>query len=108
MFLSWVFSHSSYHFGMARVTSQFVGRFSIQSRHHASLAYRNHHEETLGLKAHAAETQKMSGTKHAEPNMITLAAGKTGGLVWTFDKPGTVDFACLAPGAGMTGKVKVG
>lgn len=73
------------------------------------------HEMVIGtmadLKAHAAEMQKISGMQHDEPNMITLAAGKTGGLVWTFDKPGTVDFACLVPGhmeAGMVGKVKVG
>lgn len=72
------------------------------------------HEMVIGsvadLKAHAAEMRKMSGMKHAEPNMIALAAGKTGGLVWTFDKAGTVDFACLVPGhmeAGMVGKVKV-
>ncbi|MGB3288613.1 MAG: cupredoxin family protein [Burkholderiaceae bacterium] len=72
------------------------------------------HEMVIGsiadLKAHAAEMQKMPGMKHAEPNMITLAPGKIGGLVWRFDQAGTVDFACLIPGhmeAGMVGKVKV-
>lgn len=73
------------------------------------------HEMVIGtmadLKEHAMEMRKMSGVKHAEPNMITLAAGKIGGLVWTFDQTGTVDFACLIPGhmeAGMVGKVTVG
>ncbi|WP_041682569.1 plastocyanin/azurin family copper-binding protein [Pusillimonas sp. T7-7] len=72
------------------------------------------HEMVIGsiadLKAHAAEMQKMPGMQHAEPNMITLAPGKIGGLVWQFDQAGTVDFACLIPGhmeAGMVGKVKV-
>ncbi len=72
------------------------------------------HEMVLGsiadLKAHAAEMKKMPGMQHAEPNMITLAPGKIGGLVWQFDQPGTVDFACLVPGhmeAGMIGKIKV-
>jgi uncharacterized cupredoxin-like copper-binding protein len=72
------------------------------------------HEMVIGsladLKAHAAEMQKMPGMKHSEPNMITLAPGKIGGLVWQFDQAGTVDFACLIPGhmeAGMVGKVKV-
>jgi len=72
------------------------------------------HEMVIGsladLKAHAAEMQKMPGMQHAEPNMITLAPGKIGGLVWQFDQAGTVDFACLIPGhmeAGMIGKVKV-
>jgi len=62
------------------------------------------------LKAHALEMQKMPGMQHVEPNMITLAPGKIGGLVWQLDKAGTVDFACLIPGhmeAGMVGKVKV-
>jgi uncharacterized cupredoxin-like copper-binding protein len=53
---------------------------------------------------------QMPGMEHAEPNMITLKAGQRGGIVWQFDKSGTVDFACLIPGhleAGMTGKVRV-
>jgi uncharacterized cupredoxin-like copper-binding protein len=48
--------------------------------------------------------------KHAEPNMVSLDAGKLGGIVWQFDKAGTVDFACLVPGhleAGMVGRIKV-
>ncbi|PLC54278.1 hypothetical protein CR155_09210 [Pollutimonas nitritireducens] len=72
------------------------------------------HEMVIGsiaeLQAHAADMRKMPGMQHAEPNMITLAPGKIGGLVWQFDQAGTVDFACLIPGhmeAGMVGKVKV-
>jgi uncharacterized cupredoxin-like copper-binding protein len=48
--------------------------------------------------------------QHAEPNMVTLQPGQRGGLVWQFDRPGTVDFACLIPGhmeAGMAGKIVV-
>lgn len=72
------------------------------------------HEMVIGsladLKAHAEEMRKMPGMQHVEPNMITLNAGQRGGLVWTFDQAGTVDFACLIPGhmeAGMAGKVRV-
>ena len=72
------------------------------------------HEMVIGsmeeLKEHAAMMRTMPGMKHAEPNMITLASGQRGGIVWQFDKAGTVDFACLVPGhmeAGMTGKVLV-
>ncbi|HEY9572058.1 MAG TPA: cupredoxin family protein [Pusillimonas sp.] len=72
------------------------------------------HEMVIGsiadLKAHAAEMRKMPDMQHVEPNMITLAPGKIGGLVWQFDQAGTVDFACLIPGhmeAGMVGKVTV-
>ncbi len=41
----------------------------------------------------------------------TLAAGKTGEVVWQFTRAGKVDFACLQPGhydAGMKGTVNVG
>lgn len=72
------------------------------------------HEMILGtpdeLKQHAAMMRQMPGMKHAEPNMVSLAAGKRGGLVWQFDQAGTVDFACLIPGhmeAGMKGTIQV-
>lgn len=48
--------------------------------------------------------------EHADPNMVTLAGGKTGEIVWQFTKAGKVDFGCLQPGhydAGMKGAVKV-
>jgi uncharacterized cupredoxin-like copper-binding protein len=54
--------------------------------------------------------KKHPGMAHAEPNMLTLAPGKTGELVWQFTQAGTVDFACLQPGhfdAGMKGAVRV-
>tara|TARA_Y100000296_G_scaffold16446_1_gene19222 strand:- start:3048 stop:3539 length:492 start_codon:yes stop_codon:yes gene_type:complete len=72
------------------------------------------HEMVIGsieeLKAHSAEILAAPGMEHEEPNMITLQPGKVGGLVWQFDQPGMVDFACLIPGhteAGMVGKVEV-
>lgn len=72
------------------------------------------HEMVIGsieeLKAHAAEMLAAPGMEHEEPNMITLQSGKVGGLVWQFDQPGKVDFACLIPGhteAGMVGTVEV-
>lgn len=72
------------------------------------------HEMVIGmtgeLKEHAEMMRKMPDMKHAEANMVNLAAGKRGGIVWQFDKAGTVDFACLIPGhmeAGMKGAIKV-
>ena len=62
------------------------------------------------LKQHTETMRKMPDMQHAEPNMITLAPGQRGGIVWQFDKRGAVDFACLVPGhmeAGMVGKVEV-
>ncbi|MBS0341800.1 MAG: cupredoxin family protein [Proteobacteria bacterium] len=72
------------------------------------------HEMVLGtvqeLDAHAEMMRKMPDMKHAEPNQVSLGAGQRGGIVWTFDKPGTFAFACLVPGhkeAGMVGQVAV-
>ncbi|MBI1904789.1 MAG: cupredoxin family protein [Rhodocyclales bacterium] len=72
------------------------------------------HEMVIGsmadLKAHAEMMHKFPGMEHEEPNMLTLKPGQRGGLVWKFDKPGKVDFACLIPGhmeVGMIAQVTV-
>jgi uncharacterized cupredoxin-like copper-binding protein len=72
------------------------------------------HELVLGtekeLKEHYEVMKKNPEMEHADPNMVTLAGGKTGEVVWQFTKAGRVDFACLQPGhydAGMKGAVTV-
>jgi uncharacterized cupredoxin-like copper-binding protein len=72
------------------------------------------HEMVLGtekdLKDHYEVMKKHPEMEHAEPNMVTLAPGKTGEIIWQFTKAGKVDFACLQPGhydAGMKGLVNV-
>jgi uncharacterized cupredoxin-like copper-binding protein len=48
--------------------------------------------------------------EHDEPHMAHVKPGKSESLVWTFNKPGEFDFACLIAGhfeAGMVGKIKV-
>ena len=72
------------------------------------------HELVLGnikdLKAHAKAMQKFPDMEHDEPNMLGLAPGAQGELLWHFTSAMTVDFACLRPGhyeAGMKGKVQV-
>lgn len=72
------------------------------------------HELVLGnikdLKAHAKAMQKFPDMEHAEPNMLSLAPGAQGELLWHFTSAMTVDFACLRPGhyeAGMKGKINV-
>lgn len=72
------------------------------------------HELVLGrqkeLKAHYEAMKKNPEMEHADPNMVTLAPGKTGEIVWRFTRAGKVDFACLQPGhydAGMKGAVNV-
>jgi uncharacterized cupredoxin-like copper-binding protein len=72
------------------------------------------HELVIGTKpefdAHAAMMAKHPGMAHEEPYMAHVAAGKSGGLVWTFNRTGEFDFACLVAGhyqAGMAGKITV-
>ena len=72
------------------------------------------HEFVIGtrkdLDEHAALMMKFPNMEHDEPYMAHVAPGKTGTIVWTFNKAGTFDFACLIAGhyqAGMVGKITV-
>ena len=72
------------------------------------------HEFVIGTKKelddHAALMQKFPNMEHDEPYMVHVAPGKTGEVIWTFNRAGDFDFACLIPGhyqAGMVGKVQV-
>ena len=54
--------------------------------------------------------QKFPDMEHEEPNMLSVAPGAQGELLWHFTSAMTVDFACLRPGhyeAGMKGKIQV-
>ena len=72
------------------------------------------HEMVLGtakdLKDHYEVMKKNPEMEHADANMVTVAPGKSGEIIWQFTKAGKVDFACLQPGhydAGMKGRVNV-
>ncbi len=72
------------------------------------------HEFVLGTKkeldAHAALMLKFPDMEHDEPYMAHVPPGKTAEIIWTFNRPGDFDFACLIAGhyqAGMVGKITV-
>ena len=72
------------------------------------------HEFVLGiekeLKEHYEQMKKFPQMEHADPNMVTVAPGQTGEVIWQFTKAGPVNFACLYPGhydAGMKGLINV-
>jgi uncharacterized cupredoxin-like copper-binding protein len=72
------------------------------------------HEFVIGTKKdldeHAALMVKFPNMEHDEPYMSHVAPGKTGTIIWTFNKAGSFDFACLIAGhyqAGMIGKITV-
>jgi uncharacterized cupredoxin-like copper-binding protein len=72
------------------------------------------HEFVIGTKKendeHAALMVKFPNMEHDEPYMAHVAPGKTGEVVWTFNKAGDFEFACLIAGhyqAGMVGRIIV-
>ncbi len=72
------------------------------------------HEFVIGTKKeneeHAALMVKFPNMEHDEPYMAHVPAGKTGEIIWKFNKVGDFDFACLIAGhyqAGMIGKITV-
>ncbi len=72
------------------------------------------HELVLGtrqtLEAHAAMMLKHPDMEHDEAHMVHVAPGKTGEIIWTFNRAGEFEFACLIAGhfqAGMKGTLHV-
>lgn len=72
------------------------------------------HEMVIGtpekLKEHAAMMAKSPGMQHEAPYLAHVAPGKTGEIIWTFNRPGSFEFACLIAGhyeAGMRGTIAV-
>lgn len=72
------------------------------------------HEIVIGtraeLQAHAEIMKKHPNMEHDEPYMAHVAPGRRGDIVWTFNREGDFEFACLLPGhfeAGMRGTIRV-
>lgn len=72
------------------------------------------HEFVLGTTEtndeHAEMMLKFPGMEHDEPYMTHVPASETGEIIWTFNREGTFDFACLIAGhyqAGMIGSIVV-
>ncbi|MBE7417951.1 MAG: cupredoxin family protein [Ideonella sp.] len=72
------------------------------------------HEFVIGTKPenekHAALMVRFPDMEHEEPYMAHVPPGQRGEIVWTFNRPGTFEFACLIAGhyqAGMVGTITV-
>ncbi len=72
------------------------------------------HEMVIGtpedLAEHAALMKRFPDMEHDAPHMAHVKPGASGEIVWHFNRAGTFEFACLAPGhfeAGMIGRVVV-
>jgi uncharacterized cupredoxin-like copper-binding protein len=72
------------------------------------------HEIVIGtpdeLRAHAELMKRHPNMEHEEPYMAHVSPGRSGDVVWHFNRPGDFEFACLIPGhfeAGMRGTIRV-
>lgn len=72
------------------------------------------HELVLGtaeeIAQHRLAMQRDPAMAHGAPNMVHVAPGTSGSIVWQFSRSGTLEYACLLPGhyeAGMRGTVSV-
>lgn len=72
------------------------------------------HELVIGdresLAEHAELMMRFPNMEHDEPYMAHVPPGETAEIVWTFNRAGDFEFACLLPGhyqAGMLASVKV-
>ena len=72
------------------------------------------HEFVLGDNAEQVEHDKemaaTPGMRMNHVNGVGVAPGKSARLIWTFTKPGTLQYACHVPGhflAGMVGQLKI-
>jgi uncharacterized cupredoxin-like copper-binding protein len=72
------------------------------------------HEMVIGTPAelakHAALMARFPNMEHDEAYMVHVDPGKTGEIVWTFNRAGSFELACLIAGhyeAGMRGTITV-
>lgn len=62
------------------------------------------------LDDHAALMLKFRDMEHGEPGMAHMPPGRSAEILWTFNRAGEFDFACLIAGhypAGMVGRIRV-
>ncbi|MBP6405013.1 MAG: cupredoxin family protein [Proteobacteria bacterium] len=93
-------------------------RLTVRQGETVRLLIRNNgrmlHELVIGtqkeLDEHAALMVKFPNMEHDEPYMAHVDPGKTGQIVWHFNRAGEFHFACLIAGhyqAGMVGRITV-
>ena len=102
--------HDSMRFEPARIAVKLGETLRLRVRNAGAVM----HEFVIGTpdenRRHAELMMKFPDMQHDEPWMAHVPPGRTGKLVWHFNRPGTFEFACLIAGhyqAGMTGLLTV-
>lgn len=104
--------------GMADNMRFTPARIEVRQGETVSFVIRNDgkqmHEFVIGTKAenaqHAEMMVKFPNMEHDEPYMAHVPPAKTGEIVWTFNRAGEFEFACLIAGhyqGGMVGTITV-
>ena len=96
--------HSSIFSAKQGETTRFIAKNSGKVKHELVLG------TVKDLKDHYEVMKKNPETVHEDSNMVTVAPGESGEMIWQFTSAGKVDFACLQPGhfdAPMNGQVNV-
>lgn len=91
-----------------------IGTAEMHVAHQKEMMMMVEHGVLEADKINHAAAKKMQASMghgmHNDPNSVLLEPGKTGTIIWTFPKGGTLEFACNVPGhyeAGMVGKFAV-
>jgi uncharacterized cupredoxin-like copper-binding protein len=104
--------------GMSDTMRFMPGRITVKLGETVRFVVRNNgkvlHEFVIGTPTenaeHAALMMKFPDMQHDEPYMAHVPPGETGQIVWTFNRAGQFEFACLIAGhyqAGMVGTIEV-
>ena len=94
------------------------GRIQVRQGETVKFVVRNTgkvmHEFVIGTKkendAHAELMLRFPNMEHDEPYMAHVSPGQRGQIIWTFNRLGDFEFACLIAGhnqAGMVGRITV-
>jgi uncharacterized cupredoxin-like copper-binding protein len=83
-------------------------RLRLKNKRQGTARARARHQAEIAN--HAAMMKKFPDMEHDDPWMVHVPAGKTGEMVWTFNRAGDFDFACLVKDhyeLGMAGRIRV-
>jgi uncharacterized cupredoxin-like copper-binding protein len=64
-------------------------------------SHKNHH----AMGARIVMMKKHPGMEYDDHHMAHVDPGQKGAIVWTFNRAGTFEFACLIPGHFETGMI---
>ena len=88
-----------------------LGDKAEQAKHEKEMqAMQNMSMQGMDMKNMGSMSMQGMNAMDNDPNGIMLKPGETRVLIWTFTRPGTIEYACYVPGhyaAGMVGTITI-